>query len=58
MAKAFSPVAAQIDCLGSGEEDIDREGRCTSSCDPASHGQALSKIACECGLLYLGSSNG
>ena len=50
MAKAFSPVGAQIDCLGSGEEDIDREGRCTSSGAPASHGQALSMHACKCGF--------
>ena len=58
VAKAFSPVAAQTDCLGSGEEDIDREGRCTSSCDPASHGQTLSMHACEYGLQCFGSSDG
>ena len=54
MAKAFSPVAAQIDCLGSGEEDIDREGRCTSSCDPASHGQALSMHCLRMWLVMFG----
>ena len=55
VAKAFSPVAAQIDCLGSGEEDIDREGRCISSCASASQRQALSMQACECGFLAFGS---
>ena len=31
VAKQFSPVSAQVDCLGSDGEDINREGRWTSS---------------------------
>ena len=27
----WSPVTAAADCLGSGDDDIDREGRCVSS---------------------------
>ena len=27
---AWSPVDAQVDCLGSGDDDIDREGRCAT----------------------------
>lgn len=39
MTDEWSPVAAEVDCLGSGDEDIDREGRyglptLTSSCAP------------------------
>lgn len=26
----WSPISAQVDCLGSGDDDIDREGRCAS----------------------------
>ena len=31
VAKQLSPVSAQVDCLGSDGEDINREGRWTSS---------------------------
>ena len=27
MKDDWSPVAAEVDCLGSGDDDIDREGR-------------------------------
>ncbi len=27
-SEAWAPLSAESDCLGSGEDDIDREGRC------------------------------
>ena len=32
VATQFSPVDAQVDCLGNGEDDIDREGRSALVC--------------------------
>ena len=28
VAAPYSPIAASVDCLGDGDDDIDREGRC------------------------------
>lgn len=32
-SEAWAPLSAEADCLGSGEDDIDREGRWVGACD-------------------------